>query len=53
MGYISRIAIAIALGIAFGIATDNVLSGLVFGVGLGVIVIFAMMKQRNTRADDG
>lgn len=51
MGAGTRIAIAVALGIAIGFITGNTLNGIIFGVGFGAIVAYAIAK-RHTRTDD-
>ncbi len=52
MGAGTRVAIAIALGVAIGFFTGNTLNGIIFGVGFGAIVAYAIFKQRRTRTDD-
>lgn len=51
MGAGTRVAIAIALGVAIGFLTGNTLNGIIFGVGFGAIVAYALFKRR-TRTDD-
>ena len=48
-----RIAIAMAIGLAIGFFTNNMLNGLIFGIGFVLVVIYAMTKQnRASRIDD-